>query len=109
MGDVKVLEGRGVRAQHGAHRTMKDAWHYWASALDEEEEWVGLTSLLGGGAANLEEVWIGVSGRRREGPGRGVAGSVSGKRIRDGPKLGLAFSAVSIFCSRAGDGWEGGG
>ena len=68
-----------------------------------------LTGALKGGVTNLEEVWIGGGGTRREGPGGEVAGSVSGKRIRHGAKRGLGFSAVSISCPGAGNGWVGRG
>ena len=73
---------------------------------------VGLTGSLGAGPANLTDVWSDGGARSWEGPGLGVAGSASGKRIRagkGGSASWIGSSAVSISSSGEGDGWGGGG
>ena len=101
-----------TRAPRGASRAGTGARHYRAEALDEERVEVGHTGSLGGGPANLTDVWSDRGARRRAGSARGVVGSLSGKRILAG-KVGSAAwagsSAVSISSSGEGAGWGGGG
>ena len=73
---------------------------------------VGLTGSLGAGPANLTDVWSDGGARSWAGPGLGVAGSVSGKRIlagKGGSASDVGSSAVSISSSGEGAGWGGGG
>ena len=112
LGDVKEIKGLGPRAPRGSSRTGKGMRHYWAEALEEERVDVGLTWSLGGGPANLTDVWSDRGARRREGSARGVVGSVSAKRIlagNGGSESEMRSSAVSISSSGEGAGWGRGG
>ena len=112
LGDMEKVKGVGSRAPRGPRRAGADVRHYWAEALDEERVEVGLTGSLGGGPANLTDVWSDGGARRREGSARGVVGSVSGKRIlagKGGSVSEVGSSAVSISSSGEGAGWGGGG
>ena len=109
---VKRIKGLGPRAPRGSSRAGNCVRHYWAEALEEERVEVGLTGSLGGGPANLTDVWSDGGARRREGSARGVTGSVSGKRILAGNGGSVSWagsSAVSISSSGEGAGWGGGG
>ena len=93
------IKGMGPRAPRGPSRAGKNVRHYWAEALEEERVEVGLTGSLGGGPANVTDVWSDGGARRREGSARGVVGSVSGKRIlagKGGSVSEVGSSAVSI-------------
>ena len=112
LGDMKKIKGMGPRAPRGPSWIGAGVRHYWAEALEEERVEVGLTGSLGGGPANLKDVWSDGGARRRAGSARGVAGSVSGKRIlagKGGSASDVGSSAVSISSSGEGAGWGGGG
>ena len=112
LGNEKKVKGMASRVPRGASQAGTGVRHYWAEALDEERVEVGLTGSLGGGPANLTDVWSDGGARRREGSARGVVGSVSGKRIlagKGGSASWVESSAVSISSSGEGAGWAGGG
>ena len=112
LGDEKEIKGMASRVPRGASRAGIGARHYRAEALDEKRVEVGLTGSLGGGPANLTDVWSDGGARRQAGSARGVAGSVSGKRIlagKGGSAPRVESSAVSISSSGEGAGWGGGG
>ena len=112
LGNMKKVKGMGPRAPRGPSRAGAGVGHYWAEALEEERVEVGLTGSLGGGPANLTDVWSDRGVRRRAVSARGVVGSVSGKRVlagKGGSASGAGSSAVSISSSGEGAGWGGGG